>query len=83
MVDVEVEEAVEAVEEEEEVEAKAEEEEAQSELFEYTITRIVVILTAIIFTMLTHLKLATRQGLDIVTMQPSRTIEMGVRKIAI
>ena len=83
MVDVEVEEAVEAVEEEEEVEAKAGEEEAQSELFEYSITKIIAILMDMTFTICTHLKLATRQGLDMVTMQPSRTTEMGVREIAI
>ena len=70
MVVVEVEEVVEAVEEEEEAAEKVEEEEAQSELLEYTITKIIVTLTDMIFMMLTHLKVATRQESDIVTIQP-------------
>ena len=66
----EVAEAVEAVEEEEEAVEKVEEEEEQSELFEYTIMKIIVTLTDMIFTMLTLLKPATRQESDIATMQP-------------
>ena len=61
---------MEAVEEEEEAVEKVEEEEEQSELFEYTIMKIIVTLTDTIFTMLILLRPATRRESDIVTTQP-------------
>ena len=67
---VEVEEVVEAVEEEVEAAEKVKKEEEQSELFEYTIMRIIVTLTDTIFTMLILLRLATRRESDIATTQP-------------
>ena len=66
----EVAEAVEAVEEEEEAVEKVEEEEEQSELFEYTIMRIIVTLTDTIFMRVILLRPATLRESDIVTMQP-------------